>query len=267
MTVFHPSSGFNPKSFSSATLIIPAVSLGNVPQLTADLLISTLGLKRVGFLGNGDTVAPFAGVGENGEVATGGLEVYGQEGSELYVVQQRSPTLKTKKDEHVSVISEFAQGNEFGFVLVVTSLDSAHQDDVQLLTPYQHILPPTIVSSVPPIIQRIKNLPPLSLAISQPSFGPRSTSRYPPFLPAAGLTRRLLSAFSEDQKKISHGAVTAWCVEGDNRGDARGLAGIVLGVLGIANDVDIREPASWEGLFGTTDGWSGGFGADAELYG
>lgn len=51
----------------------PAVSLGNVPQLTADLLVASLGLRRVAFLGRGDTVAPFAGRGEDG-VVTGGLE-------------------------------------------------------------------------------------------------------------------------------------------------------------------------------------------------
>lgn len=51
------------------------MSLGNVPQLTTDLLIFSLGLKRVGFVGKGDTVAPFAGRGEKGaEIVTGGIE-------------------------------------------------------------------------------------------------------------------------------------------------------------------------------------------------
>ncbi len=31
--------------------------------------------------------------------------------------------------------------------------------------------------------------------------------------------------------------------------------------------VQIKEPKSWEGLFGTTHGWSGGSGMDAEIYG
>lgn len=49
------------------------MSLGNVPQLTGDLLVSSLQLRRVGFVGLGDTVAPFAGRGDDGLV-TGGLE-------------------------------------------------------------------------------------------------------------------------------------------------------------------------------------------------
>ncbi|KAE8543172.1 hypothetical protein D1P53_000659 [Cryptococcus gattii VGV] len=202
MSDFTSCGSFSPSSFASSTLILPAVSLGNVPQLTADLLIFSLGLKRVGFVGKGDTVAPFAGRGEKGgEIVTGGIEVYGQEGSELQ-------------------------------------------------------------------LQKIQNIPPLSLGLSQPATSVQNiTSSYPPFLPAAGLTRRLLTALSEEKTPIPHGAIAAWCVEGDNRGDSRSFADVVLYVLDLQDVVQIQEPASWEGLFGTTEGWSGGSGADAELYG
>ncbi|WWD22451.1 hypothetical protein CI109_106942 [Kwoniella shandongensis] len=267
MTNFYAAQGFDPVSFKSSTLILPAVSLGNVPQLTADLLISSLGLRRVGWIGRGDTVAPFSGAGEGGEIVTGGLEVYGQPGSELYVVQQRSPTLKTKKDAHVALLHDFISTNAFSSVVILTSLDAANQDDAQLLTPHQRVLPPRIPSSLPPSLQRLSDLlPPLSLnMIDQPRPSASTSSTYPPFLPAAGLTRRLLASLASEQ--IPHGAVTAWCVEGDNRGDAVALAGIVLRLLGIENDVQLQEPSSWEGLFGTTEGWSGGMGADSELYG
>jgi proteasome assembly chaperone 2 len=36
--------------FKGSTLLIPSVSLGNVPQLTCDLLITTLKLPLVGYL-------------------------------------------------------------------------------------------------------------------------------------------------------------------------------------------------------------------------
>ncbi|OXB38313.1 proteasome assembly chaperone 2 [Cryptococcus neoformans] len=268
MSDFTPCGSFTPSSFASSTLILPVVSLGNVPQLTADLLIFSLGLKRVGFVGKGDTVTPFAGKGEkNGDIVTGGLEVYGQEGSQLYVIQQRSPTLKSQKDRHVSLLKTFINSNAFGAVLVLTSLDSAIQGDAQLLIPYQRVVPPGL-SSFPSQIQKIQNIPPLSLSLSQPAASGRSiSSSYPPFLPAAGLTRRLLTALSEEKAPIPHGAIAAWCVEGDNRGDARSLAGVVLDVLSLQDVVQVQEPVSWEGLFGTTEGWSGGLGADAELYG
>jgi proteasome assembly chaperone 2 len=76
----------------------------------------------------------------------------------------------------------------------------------------------------------------VGLTSAPPALGsPRKVEAplYPPFLPSAGLTRRLLQKLQEDGSP--HGAVAAWCVEGDNRGDAMGLAGVVLGVL------DLRE--------------------------
>jgi hypothetical protein len=73
----------------------------------------------------------------------------------------------------------------------------------------------------------------------------------------------------------------AWCVEGDNRDDARALAAASLHVLGQGKlgssdhherkaekiDVELIEPKAWEGLFGVKEGWSGGAGSNAELYG
>lgn len=52
----------------------PSVSLANLPQLAVDILITSLGLKRVGYIGNGETVVPFFGPGEGGETVTGALE-------------------------------------------------------------------------------------------------------------------------------------------------------------------------------------------------
>ncbi|WVR03524.1 hypothetical protein IAU60_000516 [Kwoniella sp. DSM 27419] len=270
MTTFY-ATRFDASALMGATLIVPAVSLGNVPQLTSDLLIASLGMRRVGFVGKGDTVAPFAGRGDDGEIVTGGLELYGQEGSELYVLQQRAPTLKSRKDEHVELLRDFIASHGFSFALLLTSLDAASQDDAQLLTPHQRIVPPSSHGPSSPHQQRLESLlPPLRLNLSPdtPYRSPESSSSaapYPPFLPAAGLTRRLLAALSQSQ--VIHGAITAWCVEGDNRGDATSLAGSVLAVLGIGNEVELREPPSWDGLFGTTSGWSGGQGQDSELYG
>ena len=52
----------------------PSVSLANLPQLAVDILITSLGLTRVGVIGDGNTVVPFFGPGEGLEVVTGGLE-------------------------------------------------------------------------------------------------------------------------------------------------------------------------------------------------
>lgn len=49
------------------------MSLANLPQLAVDILITSLDLRKVGVVGDGTTVAPFVGAGEDGELVTGGL--------------------------------------------------------------------------------------------------------------------------------------------------------------------------------------------------
>jgi len=40
-------------------------------------------------------------------------------------------------------------------------------------------------------------------------------------------------SLQDSDKSPSHGAVSAWCVEGDNRGDAHALALVVLAILNL----------------------------------
>ena len=56
-----------------ALTIQPSVSLANLPQLAVDIILTSLNLRPVGVVGNGTTVAPFVGAGENGGIVTGGL--------------------------------------------------------------------------------------------------------------------------------------------------------------------------------------------------
>jgi proteasome assembly chaperone 2 len=50
----------NTVNFQDATLILPALSVGNIGQLTGDVLIQTLQLEKVGYLEH-PAVVPFAG--------------------------------------------------------------------------------------------------------------------------------------------------------------------------------------------------------------
>jgi len=51
-------------SFKSSTLILPSVSIGNVPQLAIDLIITTLKIPLVGYL-TSPYLVPCAGTREN----------------------------------------------------------------------------------------------------------------------------------------------------------------------------------------------------------
>ncbi|ORX34713.1 hypothetical protein BD324DRAFT_634592 [Kockovaella imperatae] len=322
---FYPCSGISEDALRDKILIIPSVSLANLPQLAVDLIIASRELNRIGYVGSGDTVAPLLGYSDMGEgLVSGGLEAYSRPGCEFVVLQQRSPVLKSRKDQHVDLLHSFITSHAFAGVIILSSLDAANQNDAQLLTPHQLILPPTADRSCLPIpLQELANLPPLSLTIdpsspSQPSPpSAHNPTHYPPFIPGGGLTRRLLTslhASSSSSKGISksssggssssstwvqvdlpsgsahtpresgstsvtasqpvpaaadspaHLTVVAWCVEGDNRSDARALAALLLKALLPDSGVTLRQPASWKGLFGGQTS-SGIYSADAELYG
>jgi hypothetical protein len=87
-------------------------SVGNVPQLTVDIVLSTLPtIRRVGYLSSVDLV-PFAGGAEERAKDQGvvtALEVFGSldnedDGTEgdVFWVQQRSPVLKVRPSRELT---------------------------------------------------------------------------------------------------------------------------------------------------------------------
>lgn len=140
----------------------------------------------------------------------------------------------------MDLIQRFITEHNFEFTLFLTSLNSANQNDAQILydgspfcetcsgiadrtrTPHQQIMPPQSTRKSK-YSQRLSEISPL--------VDPSSDSPYPPFLPSAGLTRRYLLSLKDT--KAEHAALTAWCVEGDNRDDARALASALLHVLNL----------------------------------
>jgi proteasome assembly chaperone 2 len=94
-------------------------------------------------------------------------------------------------------------------------------------TPHQAILGPEAGDA----LARLADLPPLRLNVESTTATATAeeNKRYPPFLPGAGLSRRVLDAL----KDVPSGAIAAWVVEGDNRGDARALALAALHVLDV----------------------------------
>ncbi len=57
--------------------------------------------------------------------------MYGTPTGDFFVLLQRAPTLKAKKEEHVALIADLVQ--DAGAAIVLASLDAANQDDAQLL--------------------------------------------------------------------------------------------------------------------------------------
>ncbi|EGV64894.1 hypothetical protein PSN45_005247 [Yamadazyma tenuis] len=123
------------------TLVVPSVSIGNVPQLATDLLIHNLAFERIAHLK--DTyLYPFASpvdyaTGTSIDGATTGagistaLEVFYSAKFNLTLLQQRSPIITTFTDKFIKeIITPFVNDNEFAGVLMLDSGDSGLRESI-----------------------------------------------------------------------------------------------------------------------------------------
>ncbi|KAG1142440.1 hypothetical protein G6F37_008342 [Rhizopus arrhizus] len=130
MSLFVPVPNYNADQLKGSILILPMVSIGNVPQLTADLFIHTFSLDRVGFLDT-DTVTPVSSLREDSQLgATVPIEVYQSRDRQWTCIQQRSPTIKGKRKSYVDELVQFA--SHFDRVVLLTSMDASSRLDSQI---------------------------------------------------------------------------------------------------------------------------------------
>jgi len=250
MAFFQPTQGSI--QLTGKTLIVPVVSTANVSQLAADLLIATLGLDRIGTFDSAFLV-PVVGSREDGLGVSTPLELYGKDGLDLVVVQQRSPTLKSQKHEFIRALLEFIQTSGVVSALFLSGVDLSNRTDSQMLTPTYQIRPSTAVSLTATPLARLTELPIPEYSSPVPQYPLHSTDEPEPdvpFIPGGSLTRRILQTLSKSQSSVPTAAILQFVLEGDNRADAALLASVVVAVLGLSVG-GFKEPRSWkQGLFG-----------------
>jgi len=180
--------------------------------------------------------------------------VYGKSGVDVVIVQQRSPVLKSRKEEFVSSLLEFIDSSNFETVLFLSGVDLSDRTDAQMFTTTFHIIPNQRHALRSPSLENITSLSiPVytSPVLQRAEEGLEGSSAPIPFIPGGGLTRRILSALPETWSTPT-ASLLQFALEGDNRGDARLLAAVTLKVVGL--DVSVNEwkqPKSWQvGLFG-----------------
>lgn len=119
-------------------LLLPAVTVGNVGQLTLDLLIYNLGLERQASLYHKSVLAvcgqdPYGSGNGAPELATG-MDVYSKgHNVGVTVIQQRAPAAKGCQAMLAAAYHEWALSSSFGRVVLVTSLAPNHWRHVELL--------------------------------------------------------------------------------------------------------------------------------------
>jgi len=248
MTFIHSNSGLH---LEGKTLIVPVVSTANVAQLAVDLLIATLSLVRVAVLDSRYCV-PVVGAREddlNG--ITTPIELYGRSDLDFLVIQQRSPILKSRKQEFIDIFLGFIKTSKIGAVLLISGVDPLNRTDAQMMTTtYQFRPKNSRISST--ALQSLESLP-IPAYTSPVRQEPQNLeeSNNIPFIPGGGLTRRILNSLP-DGWSVPTACLLQFVFEGDNQTDANILASIVAKVIGVDDScLSWKQPSSWrEGLFG-----------------
>lgn len=228
-------------NIKESTLVIPSISIGNVPQLAVDLLIHTFKLQKIGTLED-KYLFPFASPIDTTDAVTQkgvscGLEVFYDATKHITIIQQRSPIIsgftKAFVDESIlPFISEY----KFAKILVLDSADAGQQEDqiagsVNLLTK-----------------EDLLDRQFLTLLLEQQL----------PFLGSSGhcdpsFTNRLLNSLHHNADLFSNADICvllSLAYEGDNFGDGERLASKVVEVLKLGIVDHWARPRSWLGVYG-----------------
>ncbi|KAG6866737.1 hypothetical protein C0991_011396 [Blastosporella zonata] len=237
------------------TLIVasgqPVVSTANVSQLAADLLIASFSLQRLAII-NPEYLVPIVGGREEGEdgISTP-AELYGAPETDIVVIQQRSPVLKSRKEDFVSALLEFIQSSGVASVLFLSGVELSNRTDAQMITPTYQLQPQNGPLLSGTALNALTSLPvpAYTSPVLQSPHEPAQDDGVP-FIPGGGLTRRILMSLPKAWP-IPTATLLQFVLEGDNRADARLFAAVVAKVVG--HDVfNWKQPNSWNvGLFGT----------------
>lgn len=191
-------------------LIIPSVSIGNVPQLAVDLLIYTFNFKFVRDLDD-STLCPFLGPADHvkdqpgADSLTTAAQLYRL--GDDYLVQLRSPPLSGHKEEFVqSLIYQIPEASSHQ-VLILGSANAGTNESLEGNC-------------------RIEELDTASL------------------LPDSGYFSQALTAFPHAS------GLLIWVYEGDNFDDSIRLAKACSEKLGMPTPASFRTPISWSRVYG-----------------
>ncbi|XP_018412341.1 PREDICTED: proteasome assembly chaperone 2 [Nanorana parkeri] len=242
---------------ADSTLLMPAVSVGNVGQLAIDLIISTLNMTKVGYFYTDCLVPmvgnnPYATSEDNAKELSTNAEVYSLPSKNLTVLQIRSPLIKKKSQCFRQALISWIKKCGFSKVVLLSSSHAYRRDDQQLFgTPYRYLVTPALLPSVTDVMKELewKEMENISL---YPGINDEEKKMS---IPGGGFSKQMFEDCSSEDIKMA--VVLKFCSEGDNIPDAFGLLNHLnkwLHLIELPNDGVTSHwtmPSSWRLLFGS----------------
>lgn len=219
-----------------STLIIPSVSVGNVPQLCSDLLLHNLDFESIGSL---DTkylypfISPIDYLESPKYGISTGLEIYYSKKNNITLIQQRSPIISNFTKVFVdNVITPFIEKYEFKDFLLLDSGDCGLQEKVPVST-IETYTNEDILSRSLESLKLSENV----LSLNDTNYTHSKYIKY--------LIDKLTSKGSTNINVLM-----IYVYEGENFYEATMLANKVISKLNIEEIKDWVKPISWKGVYG-----------------
>ncbi|CAH6720374.1 proteasome assembly chaperone 2 [[Candida] jaroonii] len=213
----------------NSTLIIPCVSIGNVPQLTVDLLVHNLEFKKLCSL-NDEFLYPFLSPidqlpndSPSSDLSTS-LELYYSEKHNLSLIQQRSPIIPGFVQLFYKKIQQLIVENDISRVFILDSGDLGLIDNVgDNIKVFSNDLTKSIES--------------LSIS-SQDAIKPLDKKTYD--------NSKIVKYFDLNVEVV---VLSIYVYEGENFNEAITLGNKLLTYLSI-EETKWNTPVSWQGVYG-----------------
>ncbi|XP_065902107.1 proteasome assembly chaperone 2-like [Dysidea avara] len=202
--------------FKGCKLVLPCVSVGNVAQLTVDLLVATLKMEHIGHLYDEcflPLVCHSAFDHTRGAVSTS-AEVYMTSDQQLVVVQLRSPIAKGKEKRFVKLILDWIKAACFSDLVILTTTYAHERLDQQITSgcSCRFVTAPTF----PHYKHLTDELGWILLEKRQPE------GRDELFLPGGGVAKLMYQESITAEVRVT--LLIKFTSQGDNSSDARELA-------------------------------------------
>uniref|UniRef100_A0A8D2I0F2 Proteasome assembly chaperone 2 n=2 Tax=Urocitellus parryii TaxID=9999 RepID=A0A8D2I0F2_UROPR len=242
------------------TLLMPAVSVGNVGQLAIDLIISTLNMRKIGYFYTDCLVPivgnnPYATEEDNSTELSTNAEVYSLPSKKLVALQLRSIFIKYKSKSFCEKLLSWVQSSGCAKVIVLSSTHSYQRNDLQLRsTPFRYLLTPSVQKNVQSKIQSLN----WQEMEKSPCIPQMDDSEFCVRVPGGGITKTLYD--ESCSKEIQMVVLLKFVSEGDNIPDALGLVEYLnewLQIIKPCSDnpatsaLPWKIPSSWRLLFGS----------------
>uniref|UniRef100_A0A146LW07 Proteasome assembly chaperone 2 n=1 Tax=Lygus hesperus TaxID=30085 RepID=A0A146LW07_LYGHE len=224
------------------TAIVACPSIGNVGQLSTDLLVSNLDAEYVGMAWH-PGLLPLAGGdpyhNSSTKICTSN-DFYLSRAQNLLFVQLRAPVLQKLASDFTSKLVEVLTGLGVRKVVILSGMFSHGRDDTEIRAgSFRYVLNSFAENEANSLA-----LSWVRLTGNEPENGSSC-----PKLRGTGFTRTLLNVCT--QKSIPCVALLYFCSEGDNLQDSLQFTLKINEWLNILPNINkIEKPISWEYLFG-----------------